>query len=392
MAVSQDKFCFGHIMILTGKSFRETLMKNTFLQSEALTYIYHPRHNSMVTVQGCVYDINQLEVRKLGVSARANCDKDEISNLIMATNPVVREIFLRKALETPRLFGSTGSRLATRNSEEYNALETRLSTSDDVIIYDELIHASCVRGSRSLLLGTRCIVSLIILWFPLRNAFGMSSANTPKLFTENLLYLESLSSMDGDLCPLAEIVQLVEDLVPAGHAHIVVDEAHTSGICGPNGSGYVSLLGLHHRVHTRVHTFRKAWGFHGAVVVTSPIVREYIVHSAKCVIFSTAMPYTDVYALQARLDVISSDRGQEVKIWRITYGSKGMQLRPSQHPAVRKPRIRMIVHARNTEEDIDSFVNALVQWTTTQGQDGVPAVVGSSVDADREYMKARARL
>ncbi|KAF9229889.1 8-amino-7-oxononanoate synthase, partial [Melanogaster broomeanus] len=262
--------------------------------------------------------------------------------LSLSTDSVVREIFLRKALGAPRLFGSTGSRLATGNSEEHNALERRLRhffgapsallfnsgftanvgffgsvpQSDDVIIYDEFIHTSCREGFR---------ISAA------RNALYRFAHNSVASFEECLrnvlrkhpqiihgkstlfVSLESLYSMDGDFCPLAEIVQLVEVLVPADHAHVVVDEAHTSGMCGPNGSGYVSLLGLNHRVHTQVHTFGKAWGFHGAVVVTSPTVREYMIHSANCVMFSTSMPYIDVYALQACLDVISSDRGQELR-------------------------------------------------------------------------------
>ncbi|KAF9240610.1 hypothetical protein BU15DRAFT_73841 [Melanogaster broomeanus] len=158
------------------------------------------------------------------------------------------------------------------------------------------------------------------------------------------------------------------------------------------------------------------------------------------------MPYTDVYALQACLDVISSDKGQElrqnlVRMSRYarkqlvhvlkcipgeilsvdnspsrTHDSglcspiipiftplvqnladhllkKGYAVTPFTLPAVRRPRIRMIIHAHNTEEDIDSFINTLVQWTTTQGRDGIPAVVRSSVERrDRQYMKARARL
>ncbi|KAF9244940.1 8-amino-7-oxononanoate synthase [Melanogaster broomeanus] len=394
--------------------------------------------------------------------------------LSLTTDPVLREIFLQRLLGAPRLFGSTGSRIATGNSEECNALETRfhrffgapsallfnsgftanmgffgsVPQSDDVIIYDELIHASCREGFR---------ISAA------RNALYPFAHNSVASFEECLrnvlskqpqiihgkstvfVSLESVYSMDGDFCPLAEIVQLIEDLVPAGHAHIVVDEAHSTGICGPNGSGYVSLLGLNHRVHTQVHVFSKAFGLYGAVVLTSPIVREYMIQSAKSFVFSTAMPYTDLYALQASLDVISSDRGQELRqnLLRLsryahkqvlhalkcipgeilsvdnspskTHDSglcspiigistplvrnladfllkKGYAVTPFTHPIVRRPKIRVVIHAHNTEEEIDSFVNALVQWSTMQGQDGVPAVVGSGMGADRQYMKGRARL
>ncbi|KAF9240438.1 8-amino-7-oxononanoate synthase [Melanogaster broomeanus] len=368
--------------------------------------------------------------------------------LSLSTDPVLREIFLQQVLGAPRLFDTTSPFLRGRHlpllfNSGYTAnlgFFGSVPQSDDVIIYDELIHASCREGFR---------VSAA------RNALYRFAHNSVASFEECLrnvlskhpqiihgkstlfVSVESLYSMDGDFCPLAEIVQLVEDLVPAGHSHIVVDEAHTSGMCGPNGSGYVSLLGLSHRVHTQVHTFGKAWGFHGAVVVTSPIIREYMIHSAKSIIFSTSMPYIDMYALQACLDVISSDRGQELRqnLVRLSCYAhkqllhalkgipggilsvdnspsrihdsslcspiipiftplvrnladyllkKGYAVRPITHPIVKRPRIRMIIHARNTEEDIDSFVNALVQWTTTQGQDAILAVVRSGVGADSQ--------
>ncbi|KIK81238.1 hypothetical protein PAXRUDRAFT_197965 [Paxillus rubicundulus Ve08.2h10] len=261
--------------------------------------------------------------------------------LSLSTDTNLRESYLRRALAAPFLFGSTGSRLGTGNSKEYNALERRLQCffrfpsallfhsgfsanstffasvprKEDVIIHDELIHISCREGFR--LSGARLATYLFahnsVASFEecLRNVLQKHPQIAQGQSTV-FISVESLYSMDGDFCPLLEIVNLVEDLVPAGHAHIVVDEAHTSAICGPNGSGYVSLLGLSHRVHTTVHTFGKGWGFHGAVVLTSPIIREYLVNFGKSVMFSTSMPYTDIYALQSCLDVISSERGQQV--------------------------------------------------------------------------------
>ncbi|KAI9455316.1 pyridoxal phosphate-dependent transferase, partial [Boletus coccyginus] len=261
--------------------------------------------------------------------------------LSLSTDPSLRDIFLRKvqAAAPSRLFGSTGSRLTTGNSSEFNALETAfkrffgapsallfssgfsanvafISTvprRGDVIIYDELIHASIRDGIRmssrpsypfshnSVASFEKCLLNAL-------QKHPQITRGTSTVF----VVVESLYSMDGDFCPLTEIVELAETLVPAGHAHIVVDEAHTSGICGPNGTGYVSHLGLNHRVHTKVHTFGKGWGFHGAVVLTSPIIRDYVINFTKSVKYSTSMPYTDIYALEACLSVISSPRYQEV--------------------------------------------------------------------------------
>ncbi|KIJ15404.1 hypothetical protein PAXINDRAFT_169242 [Paxillus involutus ATCC 200175] len=376
--------------------------------------------------------------------------------LSLSTDTDLREGYLRRALAAPLLFGSTGSRLGTGNSREYNALERRLQRffgfpsallfhsgfsansaffasiprKEDVIIYDELIHISCREGFRlsSARAATYRFAHNSVASFEecLRSVLRKHPQIAQRQSTL-FVSVESLYSMDGDFCPLLEIVQLVEDLVPAGHAHIIVDEAHTSAICGPNGSGYVSLLGLDHRVHTTVHTFGKGWGFHGAVVLTSPIIREYLVNFAKSVMFSTSMPYTDICALQSCLDIISSERGQELRqslhhlsryahqqLLRamkripnhilsledspsITTGSlaghlleKGYGVTAMTFPVVNRPRIRMIVHARNTEDDIDLFVNELVQWAARQsvgpGWDPGSAVVRG------EDLEMKARL
>ncbi|KIJ63830.1 hypothetical protein HYDPIDRAFT_112799 [Hydnomerulius pinastri MD-312] len=391
--------------------------------------------------------------------------------LSLSTDAILRESFIHQALAAPQLFGSTGSRLGTGNSEAYNALERKLERffeapsallfssgfsansaffasvpqSDDVIIYDELVHTSCREGFRMSSARDALYRFAHNSVASFEDCLQRVLRKHPQIIHGNstvFISLESLYSMDGDFCPLAEIVQLVEDLVPAGHAHIVVDEAHTSGICGPNGSGYVSLLGLNHRVHTKVHTFGKAWGFHGAVVLTSPTVREYLVNFAKSVIFSTSMPYTDIYALHCCLDVISSERGQELRqslnqmaryahkqltnaLRHVPDGilclepsssvvensgpcspiipiftplaqnladcllEKGYGVTPMTYPIVRRPRIRMIAHARNTEEDIDSFINTIVQWALRQ--DAGPLVV-RGVEGRYHDVEARARL
>jgi 8-amino-7-oxononanoate synthase len=75
--------------------------------------------------------------------------------------------------------------------------------------------------------------------------------------------VESLYSMDGDFAPLPEIVELVDELIPKGCAHIFVDEAHTTGIYGSKGRGLVSLLGLEDKVDTIMHVFSKSYGVIG---------------------------------------------------------------------------------------------------------------------------------
>ena len=70
--------------------------------------------------------------------------------------------------------------------------------------------------------------------------------------------VEALYIMDGDLAPLLELVDLVEAMLPHGNGHIVVDEAHSTGLYGDEGRGLVAMLGLQNRVTARLHTFGKA--------------------------------------------------------------------------------------------------------------------------------------
>ncbi|KAF8137119.1 8-amino-7-oxononanoate synthase [Boletus edulis] len=397
--------------------------------------------------------------------------------LSLATDDSLREIFLRKIQEAPpgHLFGSTGSRLLTGNLSEINALESALKhfmgapsallfssgfsansaflahvpQENDVIVYDELIHASCREGIRlspctSYSFSHNSVASLEEFLLGVLQKHPQVTRGTSTVF----VVVESLYSMDGDFCPLQEIVELVEALVPAGHAHIVVDEAHTSGICGPNGTGYVSHLGLSDRVHTKLHAFSKAWGFHGAVLLTSPVIKDYLVNFTKSIMFSTAMPYTDVYALEACLSVVSSTRGQELRqrlnhlcryareqlfialkhipdtilavdepdastapsdrdlcspiIPVLTPYAKrlgeyllqrGYAVTPLPYPIVKSSRIRVTIHTGNTEEEIDSFIGALVAWAKRQERVSVRSEsITRSAGAGGSYAQAKAKL
>ena len=75
--------------------------------------------------------------------------------------------------------------------------------------------------------------------------------------------VESLYSMDGDVAPLVAIVEAVETLLPLGNGHVIVDEAHSTGVFGERGRGVVCSLGLEEKVFAKLHTFGKAIGCHG---------------------------------------------------------------------------------------------------------------------------------
>ena len=98
--------------------------------------------------------------------------------------------------------------------------------------------------------------------------------------------IESIYSMDGDIAPLADIAAICK----THNAALIVDEAHGTGVLGQNGEGLVNQLGLEDKVWARVHTFGKALGVHGAAVVGSRLLRDFLINHARSFIYATALP------------------------------------------------------------------------------------------------------
>jgi len=103
---------------------------------------------------------------------------------------------------------------------------------------------------------------------------------------EMFVITEALFSMDGDRSPLKEIVNLAERY----EAHVIVDEAHSTGCYGPRGSGCVDEAGARSRVLATVHTGGKALGVQGAYIAGSQLLKEYLINRCRHLIFTTAMP------------------------------------------------------------------------------------------------------
>jgi 8-amino-7-oxononanoate synthase len=124
---------------------------------------------------------------------------------------------------------------------------------------------------------------------------------------ERFIVTEALFSMEGDRTPLAEIVELAERY----GAHVIVDEAHTTGCFGPAGSGRVDELGLRARVLATVHTGGKALGVPGAYVCGPERLKEYLVNRCRHLIFTTApAPALGAWWLVALRRVQADDLGR----------------------------------------------------------------------------------
>jgi len=199
--------------------------------------------------------------------------------------------------------GATGSRLISGNHSLYQIAESFISQfhesesalifnsgydanvgffsavpqRNDVILYDELSHAS------------------------IRDGITMSNAKSYKFnhndfedlerlilkFPETNIYIvtETVFSMDGDSPNLEELVELSEKY----NCYLVVDEAHTLGVFGEKGEGLMQYLQLHNRIFARIMTFGKGLGCHGAAVLGSLELKEYLVNFSRSFIYTTGL-------------------------------------------------------------------------------------------------------
>lgn len=208
--------------------------------------------------------------------------------LSLAHNTRLRAHFLSELAASDRVLGSGGSRLLDGNTPEHVRLETRLAKffrapsallfnsgfdanvgffscipqQGDAILYDSYIHASVHDGMRASRVRADSLLPFDHNSIEsLRGLVALLLDRSPGLRDGSaciFIAVESLYSMDGDFAPLAEIVQMVDELLPLGNGYIVVDEAHSTGLYGPNGRGLVALLGLEDRIAVRLHTFGKS--------------------------------------------------------------------------------------------------------------------------------------
>jgi 8-amino-7-oxononanoate synthase len=161
----------------------------------------------------------------------------------------------------------------------------------DVIISDEFNHASIIDGAR-LSLASR-------LKFKHNDLADLEK----KLILpaqRKFVVVESIYSMDGDEAPLKAISELCEK----HEALLIVDEAHATGVFGDRGEGLVGQYNLGSKIFTRVHTFGKALGLHGAVIVGSAALRSYLINHARSFIYTTALPPRHYKSIQRSYEML----------------------------------------------------------------------------------------
>ncbi len=316
--------------------------------------------------------------------------------------------------------GSTGSRLISGNYaylesvEKYIAafhgFETALlystgymanlgvvsciARSSDVLLVDELCHASIVDGAR--LSKARKVIFKHNDILDFREKIIEQKANV-------IVVLESIFSMNGNVCKLEEIL----DICKAYNAKIIVDEAHAIGTIGQEGRGLVNKLGFQDEVLACMVTYGKAMGAQGAAVLCAHHIRDYLINYSRTFIFSTGPSYPHVASIKCAYDLLKK-KGHRIKKLRsvIDYfirrrkqdksskwlisntqiqsliipgnekviavaeylNDHGILIKPIRHPSVPTgtERIRICLHSHNTKNEIDHFFTTLRSWHTSK--------------------------
>lgn len=223
-----------------------------------------------------------------------------------------------KTSDSKGRYGSTGSRLISGNCKEAEECESFLAQffnaesalvfnsgydanlgffssvlqRGDTVIYDESIHASIKDGIRLSFADSFSFKhnSILDLKKKLKQAKGTV-----------YVAIESLYSMDGDLAPLVEIAGITKE----NNAYLIVDEAHACGVYGQSGKGLVDKFGVQDNVFASLITFGKAYGSHGACILGSRDLTDYLMNFARSFIYTTALPASDFVRIK---EIVSSNK------------------------------------------------------------------------------------
>lgn len=307
--------------------------------------------------------------------------------------------------------GSTGSRLLSGNSELVEDVEQKLASlfkseaalilnsgytanlaifsslpqKNDIILFDELVHASIKDGAR---------LSLAKRHSFRHNDLDDLEAKLKRATGNIYVAVESVYSMDGDECPLRELVALTEKY----GAFVILDEAHSSGIRGAAGSGIATSLGLENKIEVRLYTFGKGMGTHGACIAGSQNLIQYIINFARPFIYTTALTPHSILSVDCAFDYLKENimlqsvlsqnidvflkgisnlpnrtrstsaiqtiivsGNTKVKEAALALQKLGFDIRPILSPTVPvgSERLRICIHTYNTSAEITKLTNEL---------------------------------
>lgn len=326
------------------------------------------------------------------------------------------EQIVKSLAESAKLYGvgSTASRLIAGNTEAHRKLEKRIASwkgtesaivfgsgyqanvgvitalagDRDLIVSDQLNHASIIDGSRL----SRATIRI----YPHLDVEAAERILRNGNYRRRILITESIFSMDGDFAPLKEL----QDLCQRYGTYMMVDEAHASGVRGLNGQGLAHELGVTPEI--QMGTLGKALGVSGAYVAGPQRLIDLLINKARSFIYTTAQPPPILSAALEAVNIVASERGEQLrrqlhdncllfnKLISVVTGARstnshivplrvgdskktmklsstcltrGIFVQGIRYPTVPEgsARLRLTLMSRHTTEDIERAVNVLVE-------------------------------
>lgn len=310
--------------------------------------------------------------------------------------------------------GSTGSRLITGNSQIHLDCEKQIAAfhngekallfnsgydanvgvlssvlqRGDIVLYDELCHASIIDGIR--------LSFATAFKFKHNDVSHLHELLDRNKAAENTYVVtESVFSMDGDCALLKEISTLCK----TQNAYLIIDEAHAIGVYGEQGRGLYNKLKIEQDCFARIYTYGKAMGVHGAAVVGSSDLYNYLVNFARSLIYTTALPASSVALIMASYNLLQNTNQiktvkENISLFnKLTLKlqnkinstsaihcfliegnenainaskqliNKGFDVRAIKSPTVKAgaERLRICLHATNTQQELQQFSDTLNQ-------------------------------
>ncbi len=203
-----------------------------------------------------------------------------------------------------------------------------ITDAGDLIISDELNHASIIDGSR-LSKAAKAIYKHSDM-----NSLEMVLKENRDKYRNILIITDGVFSMDGDIAKLPEIVSLAEKF----QAMTYVDDAHGSGVLGESGRGTVDHFNLHGRVDFTIGTLSKAIGVIGGYVAGSQTMYDWLSHRARPALFSTSLPPAAIGAITEAIKMLTESTEYTDKLWdnanyfKAKMGDLGFDIGHSQTP------------------------------------------------------------
>jgi 8-amino-7-oxononanoate synthase len=350
--------------------------------------------------------------------AKKNPEIDFCSNdyLGFSTTDILDSaILVNDTLGMIKKSGSTGSRLISGNSDFTEQVEKQIAQfhnaeaalifnsgydanlgffsavpqKNDLILYDELVHASIHDGIR-LSHASRYKFTHNSME-DLMDLIRRHNASHPNIY----IAVESVYSMDGDIAPLKELAEIVRT---RENIFLIVDEAHALGVFGEKGRGLCNAMNVEKFCFARLYTYGKAMGCHGAALVGSDVLRKFLINFSRPFIYTTGLPAHSIEAISTSYKLLEENDTARVNLAEnINYfikqaasiplvitnksaiqyfvagsnssaerletslAKKGIFAKAIKNPTVKEgtERVRFCIHAFNTHEEIDKLLETI---------------------------------